>query len=129
MKRIKYYLQLLLFYFTKIILYFAKKLKKYKFCNKFCEDLISSAALGKASKAYHRKDYKKVLTIVEPYKDNDDDYCYGLLIYYLGLLYFYGRAVNKDLILADKYFIRSASLGNEDAIQYLTDKSKFEKKH
>ena len=129
MSQIKYLLLWLIYRVVNVILFFAKKLKKYKFLNKFCENLIASGDLGKASRAYEKKDYNKVLQIVEPYKDYDDDYSFGYLIYFLGLLYYHGYSVNKDLMLADKYFMRSAGLGNEDAIQYLSDKSKFENRH
>ena len=122
MTRIKYFL-------LRSLLSLAKSFRNFKWCHNFCEGLISSAAYGKALRAADAKNYEAALSALSPYRSGEDDYYHGDIKYSLALLYYYGHGVTKDLAVAERYFIQSANLGNEKALQYITETAKFEAEH
>ena len=49
--------------------------------------------------------------------------------YYLGVMYYHGQGVQKDIDAANSLFADSANLGCENAITYMTEKNKRSSKH
>ena len=95
----------------------------------FCKSTIASYDLGYSSSEYERKNYGNAASALRKYLDVENDYCHGALKYTIGLLYFYGHGIEKDLIKAEKFFLQAAALGSDSAKEYISKKSENEKKH
>ncbi len=95
----------------------------------FFQEIVASISVGGGSKAYREKRYEDALKILEPVANFEIDSPYvGSAQYLIGLLYFHGRGVAKDLDRAEGYFKKAACRENEDAIEYLSRKRNYQAK-
>ncbi|MBN2733179.1 MAG: sel1 repeat family protein, partial [Balneolaceae bacterium] len=61
---------------------------------------------------YNSRNYSEALPLMEKAADNGD----GQALYYLGLVYQYGRGVEKDMQQARMHYEKAAAKGHDEAM-------------
>ncbi|MDD1780367.1 SEL1-like repeat protein [Enterovibrio sp. ZSDZ35] len=95
---------------------------------------ISSADLGKGSRLYDSGKFREAFEVLGKYEyfEASDKLMSALLAeikYYLGVMYYYGQGVHKDIDAANSLFAESANLGCKNAITYMAPKNKRNSTH
>ena len=120
MRYIRYLLQLIGFALAKTIVLIARGTNTVGIFPNSSQSIISANAYGEGAEAYRKGDYSRAKNILEPITKYQIDSSYvGSAQYLMGLLYFYGLGVPKDMQVAEDFFTQAAKHGSQEAKEYL----------
>lgn len=120
MKRILFAIKLFLFYFLKITMLFVNFLSRLPFGFSLFKRIVAAYSLGSGSDAYREKRYDEAYKILKPIADYDiNDLYVGSSQYIIGLMYYYGLGVNKNIEIGIKYLKCARERKNNDADKFL----------
>ncbi len=87
---------------------------------KFFKEIIASYYVGRGQEQFQKKNYDEAFNILKPIADYDlQDGYVGIAQMYIGLMYFYGDGINKDIQLSRKYLNKAIENHNEYAKKFI----------
>lgn len=97
-----------------------KLLSHFPIGSNFFKELIASYSVGAGRQAFQEKRYSEAYKILKPIADYDiDDTYVGSCQYILGVMYYHGLGVDKDIDIGIKYLKYAKERDNEDASVFL----------
>lgn len=116
----RYLLHLIRFGLAKTIVLIAHGINAVGIFPNSSKSIISANAYGEGAEAYRKKDYSRAKKILEPIAKYQIDSSYvGSAQYLMGLLYFHGLDVSKDMQVAEDFFTQAAKRRSQEAKEYL----------
>lgn len=120
MNKIIYIARLCNYYFIKIIILPIKLLVKLPLCPNFFREILAAYSVGAGTQAFQEKKYNEAYKILRPIVDYQINDAYvGSCQYIIGVMYYHGLGVNKDIDVAIKYLKNAKEKNNDDASSFL----------
>lgn len=116
MRYVTYFFKLVVYYILRLVVLLIKILVIFHIAPNFFKSIIASYSIGEGSQAYEEKRYNDAIKILKPISDYQiKDVYVGDAQYILGVIYYYGLGIEKDIDTAISYFKKSSIQNNNDA--------------